>query len=82
MLELCQFLLKRAHQQVGSRGQARPGQATLPVHLSAAFCSQKLCLDLEALQEALQSLPNAIAFSRTGKMEDTYWAVMKHFGVT
>uniref|UniRef100_H3CQD1 MYB binding protein (P160) 1a n=1 Tax=Tetraodon nigroviridis TaxID=99883 RepID=H3CQD1_TETNG len=56
MLELCQFLVKRVHQQ-------------------------KLSVDLEPLRTALQTLPNAVAFGKTGKLEDTYWAVMKHFGV-
>ncbi|XP_033502826.2 myb-binding protein 1A-like protein isoform X2 [Epinephelus lanceolatus] len=42
---------------------------------------QKLSVDLEPLQKALQSLTGVIAFKKTGKLEDTYWAVMKHFGV-
>ncbi|XP_078121861.1 myb-binding protein 1A-like protein [Sander vitreus] len=42
---------------------------------------QKLSMDLEPLQKVLQSLTSAIAFKKTGKLEDTYWAVMKHFGV-
>uniref|UniRef100_A0A8C9ZCH3 MYB binding protein (P160) 1a n=1 Tax=Sander lucioperca TaxID=283035 RepID=A0A8C9ZCH3_SANLU len=42
---------------------------------------QKLSVDLEPLQKVLQSLTSAIAFKKTGKLEDTYWAVMKHFGV-
>ncbi|XP_014264744.3 myb-binding protein 1A-like protein [Maylandia zebra] len=43
---------------------------------------QKLSVDLEPLQQVLQSLTSVIAFKKTGKLEDTYWAVMKHFGVT
>ncbi|XP_038564025.1 myb-binding protein 1A-like protein [Micropterus salmoides] len=42
---------------------------------------QKLSVDLEPLQRVLQSLPSIITFNKTGKLEDTYWAVMKHFGV-
>uniref|UniRef100_A0A3Q4GSP4 MYB binding protein (P160) 1a n=1 Tax=Neolamprologus brichardi TaxID=32507 RepID=A0A3Q4GSP4_NEOBR len=42
---------------------------------------QKLSVDLEPLQQVLQSLTSVIAFKKTGKLEDTYWAVMKHFGV-
>ncbi|XP_033954572.1 myb-binding protein 1A-like protein [Pseudochaenichthys georgianus] len=42
---------------------------------------QKLTVDLEPLQTVLQSLTSAIAFKKTGKLEDTYWAVVKHFGV-
>ncbi|XP_042354943.1 myb-binding protein 1A-like protein [Plectropomus leopardus] len=43
---------------------------------------QKLSVDLEPLQKVLQPLTSLIAFKKTGKLEDTYWAVMKHFGVT
>ncbi|KAK2828681.1 hypothetical protein Q5P01_019715 [Channa striata] len=42
---------------------------------------QKLSVDLEHLQTVLQSLTSVITFKKTGKLEDTYWAVMKHFGV-
>ncbi|GAA6232071.1 myb-binding protein 1A [Lates japonicus] len=42
---------------------------------------QKLSVDLEPLQKVLQSLTTVITFKKTGKLEDTYWAVMKHFGV-
>lgn len=81
-LELCQFLVKQVHQQVGVCGgnhcdQARPQSDP---HLCSCRL-QKLSVDLEALQKVLQTLPDTIAFSKTGKLEDTYWAVMKHFGV-
>ncbi|KAM9332001.1 myb-binding protein 1A-like protein [Pholidichthys leucotaenia] len=55
-LELCQFLVKRVHQQ-------------------------KLSINLESLKEVLQPLTSVVTFKKTGKLEDTYWAVMKHFGV-
>ncbi|KAM6911475.1 myb-binding protein 1A-like protein [Lycodopsis pacificus] len=42
---------------------------------------QKLSVDLEPLQKVLQSLTTTIAFKKTGKLEDNYWAVVKHFGV-
>uniref|UniRef100_A0A7N6BLC3 MYB binding protein (P160) 1a n=1 Tax=Anabas testudineus TaxID=64144 RepID=A0A7N6BLC3_ANATE len=42
---------------------------------------QKLSVELEPLQKVLQSLTSIITFKKTGKLEDTYWAVMKHFGV-
>ncbi|KAM4620699.1 myb-binding protein 1A-like protein [Polymixia lowei] len=42
---------------------------------------QKLSVDLEPLQMVLQSLTEIITFKKTGQLEDTYWAVMKHFGV-
>ncbi|KAM8899382.1 myb-binding protein 1A-like protein [Spinachia spinachia] len=41
----------------------------------------KLAVDLEPLQEVLQSLTSSITFKKSGKLEDTYWAVMKLFGV-
>ncbi|XP_012736920.2 myb-binding protein 1A-like protein [Fundulus heteroclitus] len=43
---------------------------------------QKLPVDLEPLKKSLDSLTSSITFKKTGQMEDTYWAVMKHFGVT
>uniref|UniRef100_A0AAQ6AKP8 Myb-binding protein 1A-like protein n=1 Tax=Amphiprion ocellaris TaxID=80972 RepID=A0AAQ6AKP8_AMPOC len=43
---------------------------------------QKLSVDMDPLQNVLQPLTSSIAFKKTGKLEDTYWAVMKHFGVT
>uniref|UniRef100_A0A4W5QK82 MYB binding protein (P160) 1a n=1 Tax=Hucho hucho TaxID=62062 RepID=A0A4W5QK82_9TELE len=42
---------------------------------------QKLSVDLEPLKKVLQSMREVLGFRKTGKMEDTYWAVMKHFGV-
>ncbi|KAM6907010.1 myb-binding protein 1A-like protein [Xenentodon cancila] len=42
---------------------------------------QKLSVDLNPLQNVLQTLDSVITFKKTGKLEDTYWAVMKHFGV-
>ncbi|KAM3601132.1 uncharacterized protein V6R79_008223 [Siganus canaliculatus] len=42
---------------------------------------QKLSVDLEALNTALQTLTSTLTFKKTGKLEDTYWAAMKHFGV-
>ncbi|XP_023197834.1 myb-binding protein 1A [Xiphophorus maculatus] len=42
---------------------------------------QKLFVDLEQLKKVLQSLTSNVSFKKTGKLEDTYWAVMKHFGV-
>uniref|UniRef100_A0A3P9PTI4 MYB binding protein (P160) 1a n=1 Tax=Poecilia reticulata TaxID=8081 RepID=A0A3P9PTI4_POERE len=42
---------------------------------------QKLFVDLEQLKQALQTLTSNVSFKKTGQLEDTYWAVMKHFGV-
>uniref|UniRef100_A0A672ZCR7 MYB binding protein 1a n=1 Tax=Sphaeramia orbicularis TaxID=375764 RepID=A0A672ZCR7_9TELE len=43
---------------------------------------QKLSLDLQPIQNVLQPLTEVITFKKTGKVEDTYWAVMKYFGVS
>lgn len=43
---------------------------------------QKLSVELEPLQGALQSMGAVVTFNKTGSLEDTYWAIMKHFGVT
>ncbi|KAK7907052.1 hypothetical protein WMY93_015664 [Mugilogobius chulae] len=42
---------------------------------------QKLPLSLEPLQTSLQELSSTTSFTKTGRLEDTYWAVMKRFGV-
>uniref|UniRef100_A0A3P9M4L6 MYB binding protein (P160) 1a n=1 Tax=Oryzias latipes TaxID=8090 RepID=A0A3P9M4L6_ORYLA len=42
---------------------------------------QKLSVDLDSLQTTLQSLTSTAPLKNTGKLEDTYWAVMKLFGV-
>ncbi|XP_071023518.1 myb-binding protein 1A-like protein [Oncorhynchus clarkii lewisi] len=42
---------------------------------------QKLSVALEPLKKVLQSMREVLGFKKTGQMEDTYWAVMKHFGV-
>lgn len=43
---------------------------------------QKLSVELGPLQGALKSMGEAFTFNKTGSLEDTYWAVVKHFGVT
>ncbi|XP_068457426.1 myb-binding protein 1A-like protein [Clinocottus analis] len=42
---------------------------------------QKLSVDLAPLKKVLESLTSTIVFKKTGKLEDNYWAVVKHFGV-
>lgn len=42
---------------------------------------QKLPLDLQPLRSSLQDLSSSVSFSKTGRLEDTYWAVMKRLGV-
>ncbi|CAB1316566.1 unnamed protein product [Coregonus sp. 'balchen'] len=42
---------------------------------------QKLSVALEPLKKVLQSMREVLGFRKTGQMEDTYWALMKHFGV-
>ncbi|XP_077361529.1 myb-binding protein 1A-like protein [Festucalex cinctus] len=43
---------------------------------------QELSVDLEALKSVLQHMTEVLVFRKTGKLEEIYWAVMKHFGVT
>nr|XP_057943713.1 myb-binding protein 1A-like protein [Doryrhamphus excisus] len=43
---------------------------------------QKLPVDLAPLKRILQALTDILTFKKTGSLEDTYWTVMKHFGVT
>ncbi|KAM8835422.1 myb-binding protein 1A-like protein [Synchiropus picturatus] len=42
---------------------------------------QKLPVDLSRLQKILESLTSVVAYQKTGKLEDTYWALVKRFGV-
>ncbi|KAM9788729.1 myb-binding protein 1A-like protein [Neosynchiropus ocellatus] len=42
---------------------------------------QKLSVDLSGLQKVLESLTGVVAYQKTGKLEDTYWALVKRFGV-
>ncbi|KAJ8342824.1 hypothetical protein SKAU_G00327520 [Synaphobranchus kaupii] len=42
---------------------------------------QKLSVNLEPLKEVLQPMNQLEGFRRTGQLEDTYWSVMKHFGI-
>lgn len=44
------------------------------------FSEQKLEVDLLDLQNVLQSLNAEGNLQRSGKLEDTYWSVMKLFG--
>ncbi|XP_061105815.1 myb-binding protein 1A-like protein [Conger conger] len=42
---------------------------------------QKLSVNLEPLKEVLQHMNQLEGFRKTGHLEDTYWSVMKHFGI-
>ncbi|KAJ8402245.1 hypothetical protein AAFF_G00371100 [Aldrovandia affinis] len=42
---------------------------------------QKLSVNLEPLKEVLQPMNQLEGFRKTGQLEDTYWGVMKHFGI-
>ncbi|XP_057677230.1 myb-binding protein 1A-like protein [Corythoichthys intestinalis] len=42
---------------------------------------RKLSVELVDLKKVLQVMTEVIAFKNSGTLEDTYWAVMKHFGV-
>uniref|UniRef100_A0A8C7T7T0 Myb-binding protein 1A-like protein n=1 Tax=Oncorhynchus mykiss TaxID=8022 RepID=A0A8C7T7T0_ONCMY len=53
----------------------------LSLFLVKTVNEQKLSVDLEPLEKVIQSMREVLGFRKTGQMEDTYWAVMKHFGV-
>ncbi|XP_035289498.1 myb-binding protein 1A-like protein [Anguilla anguilla] len=42
---------------------------------------QKLSVNLEPLKEVLLPMNQLEGFRKTGQLEDTYWGVMKHFGI-
>ena len=48
---------------------------------AVCLLSQNPSVSVGPLQVVLGSLAEAIALKKTGGLEDTYWAVMKHFGV-
>ncbi|XP_041864402.1 myb-binding protein 1A-like protein [Melanotaenia boesemani] len=88
--ELCE---KVSGQLVESLGQVdQPGESKLTkekVVKALELCQflvkhvhqQKLSVDLEPLHKVLLSMTSKVCLNKTGKLEDTYWAVMKHFGV-
>uniref|UniRef100_A0A674AAA1 MYB binding protein (P160) 1a n=1 Tax=Salmo trutta TaxID=8032 RepID=A0A674AAA1_SALTR len=77
----------REHQQVRLAGSttitSKKKYLTLDqfFNLLVSCVLQKLSVDLEPLKKVLQSMREVLGFRKTGQMEDTYWAVMKHFGV-
>uniref|UniRef100_A0A7N8WKJ9 MYB binding protein (P160) 1a n=1 Tax=Mastacembelus armatus TaxID=205130 RepID=A0A7N8WKJ9_9TELE len=76
--ELC---VKITGQMKSQERAVNPFSVHTQVSASPSCTVQKLSVDLEPLQKVLQSLTSIITFKKTGKLEDTYWAVMKHFGV-
>ncbi|XP_015239101.1 PREDICTED: myb-binding protein 1A [Cyprinodon variegatus] len=86
---LCEKVLKQLALSIGQVGQAESKVAKEKLVINLELCQfvvkhvrqQKLSVDLEPLKKVLQSLINNVTFKKTGKLEDTYWAVMKHFGV-
>ncbi|KAM6970524.1 myb-binding protein 1A-like protein [Aplochiton taeniatus] len=43
--------------------------------------NQKLTVSLDRLQMVLESMTKMMSFRNTGQLEDTYWTVMKQFGI-
>lgn len=88
--ELCGNVCKQLEESLRQDGPSESKVAKEKVVKTLELCQflvkhvrqQKLSVELEPLQAVLQALTGAIAFKKTGKLEDTYWAVMKHFGVT
>lgn len=87
--QLCDKVSKQLGLGLGQVGQAESKVAKEKLVKTLELCQfvvkhirqQKLSVDLEPLKKVLQYLTSNITFKKTGKLEDTYWAVMKHFGV-
>ncbi|XP_054879442.1 myb-binding protein 1A-like protein [Poeciliopsis prolifica] len=87
--QLCEKVLAQVVLSLGQAGQAESKVAKEKLVKTLELCQfvvkhihqQKLFVDLEQLKKVLQSLTSNVSFKKTGKLEDTYWAVMKHFGV-
>uniref|UniRef100_A0A3B3Y4X2 Myb-binding protein 1A n=1 Tax=Poecilia mexicana TaxID=48701 RepID=A0A3B3Y4X2_9TELE len=87
--QLCEKVSAQLVLGLGQVGQAESKVAKEKLVKTLELCQfvvknihqQKLFVDLEQLKKALQTLTSNVSFKKTGKLEDTYWAVMKHFGV-
>ncbi|KAM4726439.1 myb-binding protein 1A-like protein [Anableps anableps] len=87
--QLCEKVSEQLGLSLGQVGQAESKVAKEKLVKTLELCQfvvkhvrqQKLSVDLEPLKKVLQSLTSSITFKKTGQLEDTYWAVMKHFGV-
>uniref|UniRef100_A0A3B3V5U9 MYB binding protein (P160) 1a n=1 Tax=Poecilia latipinna TaxID=48699 RepID=A0A3B3V5U9_9TELE len=87
--QLCDKVSTQLVLSLGQVGQAESKVAKEKLLKTLELCQfvvknihqQKLFVGLEQLKEALQTLTSNVSFKKTGKLEDTYWAVMKHFGV-
>ncbi|KAM4546786.1 myb-binding protein 1A-like protein [Fundulus diaphanus] len=88
--QLCEKVSKQLASSLGQVGPAQTKVTKEKLVKIMELCQflvkhvryQKLSVDLEPLEKALESLTSSIPFKKTGQLEDTYWAVMKHFGVT
>ncbi|MEQ2250507.1 hypothetical protein ILYODFUR_001607 [Ilyodon furcidens] len=87
--QLCEKVSKQLGLSLGQVDQAESKVVKEKMVKTLELCQfvvknihqQKLSVDLEPLKKILQSLTSHVTFKKTGKLEDTYWAVMKHFGV-
>ncbi|XP_008426896.1 myb-binding protein 1A-like protein [Poecilia reticulata] len=87
--QLCEKVSTQLVLSLGQVGQAESKVAKEKLVKTLELCQfvvknihqQKLFVDLEQLKQALQTLTSNVSFKKTGQLEDTYWAVMKHFGV-
>ncbi|PWA14606.1 hypothetical protein CCH79_00017613 [Gambusia affinis] len=87
--QLCEKVSAQLVLSLGQVGQAESKVAKEKLVKTLELCQfvvkhihqQKLFVDLEQLKKALQSLTSNVSFKKTGKLQDTYWAVMKHLGV-
>ncbi|XP_037543758.1 myb-binding protein 1A-like protein [Nematolebias whitei] len=87
--KLCENVLEHLAESLGQVSGAESKVTKDKVVMMLELCQflvkhvhqQKLSVNLDPLQGVLQSLTSAVEFRKTGKLEDNYWAVMKHFGV-
>ncbi|XP_076017396.1 myb-binding protein 1A-like protein [Genypterus blacodes] len=87
--ELCEKIIRQLAECLKLDGQSDSKVVKEMVVKALELChfllkhikQRNLSIELDSLQKVLQSLTSIIAFKKTGKLEDTYWAVMKHFGV-
>ncbi|CAL8365233.1 unnamed protein product [Lota lota] len=88
-LELCLKLVEQLVATLKEVGECQSKVAQEKVTKALELCQFLLknikaknpSVNIGPLQVVLGSMAESIALKKTGHLEDTYWAVMKHFGV-
>ncbi|KAG7275022.1 hypothetical protein CRUP_030541 [Coryphaenoides rupestris] len=88
-LQLCRALVEQLATTLKAVGQFQSKVSQEKVTKALELCqfllknirTKNLSVDIGPLQVVLGSMSESISLQKAGHLEDTYWAVMKHFGV-